>query len=228
MSEDGDFGVAMPQAVALELVPSNRSAKQLKALLGAGFPISKWKTPLNPKAVNVISIDALQRLIFIQASKGIPAAVTMWNSINPDAPFVSRKRATGKESQGIESKFEEFVINLYNEFNPIRQVQTIFGIADVVHEHGVVEIKEYRSLRSAHTAMGQAMSYGAILNKQPEVILFNVPKSEMSRVLQIFTAVGMLVLIYDRDDTNLALSGKKWYPSSDNSMDINLQIRKHV
>ena len=37
MSEDGDFGVAVPQLVDLDLIPPKRSAKQLEALLGKGF-----------------------------------------------------------------------------------------------------------------------------------------------------------------------------------------------
>ena len=77
MSENGDFGVAVPQVVGLELVPPNRSVKQLEALLGKAFPshaIQKWKTPLNSKAVNVIPLDNFQDLIRALDKKGNTAA----------------------------------------------------------------------------------------------------------------------------------------------------------
>lgn len=77
MNENGEFGVAMPQAVSLNLVPPGRSAKQLEALLGAGFQsheIMKWKTPINPKAVNVIPLPMFQDMIRILDKKGNIAA----------------------------------------------------------------------------------------------------------------------------------------------------------
>ena len=38
MSENGEFGVAVPQLASINLVPQNRSVKQLHALLGKAFP----------------------------------------------------------------------------------------------------------------------------------------------------------------------------------------------
>lgn len=222
MNENGEFGVAVPQMADLNIVPPNRSLKQLEALTD-GFQFEKWQTPLNSKPVNVLLMKDFESFVFALAQSGNAKAIEMWNEINPDTPFIHKKAKEKKN--GIESRFEAFVVDLYREFNPQRQVRTDFGIADIVHDHGVVEIKEYRDIRSVHTAMGQAMSYGSILTKQPEVVLFNVPDSDIQRVIRIFTAVGILVLVYNKDDTKLALRRQKWYPTQDNSMDIQIQIK---
>ena len=225
MSENGDFAIAVPQMVALDLVPPNRSAKQLKAILPGDVMIYQWKTRLSPKSVNVILLVDFEKVIFALAQKGNSKAVEMWNQIHPDVPFLATRKPA--PVQRIESLIEDYVIEMYQEFNPRRQVSTDFGIADVVHDHGVVEIKEFKSIRSAHTAMGQAMSYGAILNKQPEVLLFNVPESEIQRVIAMFTGVGMLVWLYSKEDTKTALTRERWYPTCSNAQDIQFQIARH-
>ena len=77
MSENADFGVAVPQLASVNLVPPNRSVKQLESLLGEAFQshsIQRWKTPLNPKAVNVIPLDQFQALVRALDKKGNPAA----------------------------------------------------------------------------------------------------------------------------------------------------------
>lgn len=66
MSENGEFGVAVPQLASINLVPQNRSVKQLHALLGKAFPsheIQKWKTTLNSKEVNVLPLEHFQNLV---------------------------------------------------------------------------------------------------------------------------------------------------------------------
>jgi len=55
--QDGSYGVAVSQIVALQLVPPNRSLKQLETLLGMVFQSHlKVKTILNPKVVLTTSI----------------------------------------------------------------------------------------------------------------------------------------------------------------------------
>ncbi len=84
MSEDGEFGVAIPQAVDLNLIPPNRSLKQLKALLGEGFQshgVQKWTTPLHPKAVNVLTLEAFQDLIRAMDKRGNPAAAAFVDAL---------------------------------------------------------------------------------------------------------------------------------------------------
>lgn len=77
MSENGEFGVAIPQMADLDLIPSNRSAKALKALTGEAFQtneIQKWKTPIHPKAVNVVTLEAFAQIVLAMSERGNPAA----------------------------------------------------------------------------------------------------------------------------------------------------------
>ena len=225
MSENGDFAIAVPQVAECFQFDKNQASRNIKALTGRNYSFAKWQTPLSPKPVNVILLVDFEKVIFALAQKGNNKAVEMWNRIHPDVPFLATRKPA--PVQRIESLIEDYVIEMYQEFNPRRQVSTDFGIADVVHDHGVVEIKEFKSIRSAHTAMGQAMSYGAILNKQPEVLLFNVPESEIQRVIAMFTGAGMLVWLYSKEDTKSALTRERWYPTCSNAPDIQFQIARH-
>ena len=74
MDEDGGFAIAIPQMVDLNLVPPNRSAKQLKALVGIDLPSHKLKTDLNSKAINAITLDTFQSVIRALDKKGNPVA----------------------------------------------------------------------------------------------------------------------------------------------------------
>lgn len=64
MDEKGRYHVALPQVVALDLVPPNRSLKQIESLVGMTFQSHhKLKTKLNPKAVNAISLKDFEILL---------------------------------------------------------------------------------------------------------------------------------------------------------------------
>ena len=56
--EDGRVAVAFSQLSELNLVPPNRSAKQLESLTGINFTslLIKIKTPMNPKPTNALPI----------------------------------------------------------------------------------------------------------------------------------------------------------------------------
>ena len=77
--EQGNFHVALPQMVSLNLVPPNRSAKQLEALTGAGFQSNgvKLRTPLNSKAVNAIPLSCFEMLLFNLALSGNEKAIAL-------------------------------------------------------------------------------------------------------------------------------------------------------
>lgn len=219
MNENGQFGIAIPQLAGYFQFSSKHASRILKPMLSEGF--LKWQTSLNPKAVNVVPLNQMESVIFYLAQKNNKKAIEIWNQIHPNTMFTDSSTISKKRK--IESLVEDFVIELmYQDSNPRRQVITDFGIADVVHDYGVVEIKEFKSIRSAHLAMGQAMSYGAILNKRPEVLLFNVPESSNIKILDMFTAVEMLVWIYSKRDTKKMLARKQCYPTCSNATKINV------
>ena len=76
MDENGDFYIAAPQLVDIELIPPNRSQKQLEALLNTGFQsqieldFGKLKTALHPKAVNAIPLKKFEVLLARLDRKG--------------------------------------------------------------------------------------------------------------------------------------------------------------
>lgn len=73
MDEEGEYYVAVPQLVEKDLVPPNRSGKQLEALLGKAFPshqIVKLKTDINSKGVNAIPLEMFGTLVAELAFKG--------------------------------------------------------------------------------------------------------------------------------------------------------------
>lgn len=76
--EDGTFAVGIPQLASLNLVPANRSIKELEVFSGMRFqsPI-KTKTKLNPKAINAISIKDLEELIVRMSAKGNQVALNL-------------------------------------------------------------------------------------------------------------------------------------------------------
>jgi hypothetical protein len=64
MSEEGEFGVAVPQLCSLFQFDKNQASRTFKSILGNDFQFLKWRTTLNPKAVNVILLPDVERLVF--------------------------------------------------------------------------------------------------------------------------------------------------------------------
>lgn len=76
MDENSNFYVAAPQLVDIDLVPPDRSAKQIEALVNNGFSshvnleFTKLKTSLNSKAVNAIPLKNFEILLARLDRKG--------------------------------------------------------------------------------------------------------------------------------------------------------------
>ena len=73
MDDNGEYYVAIPQMVDLELIPPNRSLKQLQSLLGEGFQshkVVKIKTSIHPKEINAVPLEMFEKLIVDLAFKG--------------------------------------------------------------------------------------------------------------------------------------------------------------
>jgi hypothetical protein len=78
MDEEGNYYVAVPQLVTLDLIPPDRSLKQLQAIHSNAFQTHvKLKTALHPKAVNAIPLRDLEGLILELAIKGNQAAIDL-------------------------------------------------------------------------------------------------------------------------------------------------------
>jgi hypothetical protein len=78
MNTEGEFFVGFPQLQALNLVPPNRSQKQLESLLGMCFQShQKARTRLNSKAVNVISLLEFEKVLVALDRKGNIIAQSM-------------------------------------------------------------------------------------------------------------------------------------------------------
>ena len=75
MIANGTFYIGFSQLTLLNLVPPNRSLKQMEALYGIGFPShQKLKTVLNSAPINAIDLKDFQRLLRILDKKGVCAA----------------------------------------------------------------------------------------------------------------------------------------------------------
>jgi|GEM_PF-1258606 len=76
MDETGSYYIAAPQLVDIDLIPPNRSEKQLESLLNSNsqshFELNfvKLKTPLHPKAVNAIPLKNFEVLLARLDRKG--------------------------------------------------------------------------------------------------------------------------------------------------------------
>jgi hypothetical protein len=71
MDEKGNYHVGIPQLTNLKLIQPNRSLKRLESLYDVTFQsATKLKTPLNPKAINAISLKDFEVLLAKLDRKG--------------------------------------------------------------------------------------------------------------------------------------------------------------
>lgn len=77
MSANGDFGVAVPQIAERFQFDKRQATRALKPMLGEGFQFHKWRTELNPKAVNVITLDDFHKVVRGLDKKGNTTATML-------------------------------------------------------------------------------------------------------------------------------------------------------
>lgn len=79
MDENKNYYVAVVQLVTLNLIPPNRSAKQLEAVVGKGFQshVVQFKTDIHPKAINAIPLIYFEEVLFNLAIKGVEPAINL-------------------------------------------------------------------------------------------------------------------------------------------------------
>jgi len=82
MLPDGTFGIALSQIACLNLVPPNRSLKQIESLYGITFPSHrKVKSVLNSKEINFVGLQDFEKLLLKAAIKQNPLAIELMENL---------------------------------------------------------------------------------------------------------------------------------------------------
>ena len=77
MDAHGDFYVSVSQVSELFQLPKNHATRDAKALLGKGFQLPKLSSELNPKQVNVLTLEQFSLVMLELAFKGNEVAQNM-------------------------------------------------------------------------------------------------------------------------------------------------------
>ena len=75
MAEDGQFGLAVPQLADQLQLAKDHASRDFKAMLGTDSQLAKWISPLNPKAVNVLTLDQFKQITLSLALSGNVKAI---------------------------------------------------------------------------------------------------------------------------------------------------------
>lgn len=70
MLPDGTYAVAVPQVADIFQIDKNQASRTLKSLLGKDFQFDTAKSELNPKAVNILTITQVTKVIYLLSLKG--------------------------------------------------------------------------------------------------------------------------------------------------------------
>lgn len=75
MAEDGQFGIAAPQLAEQLSILIKNASRDFKAILGGDISFLKWISPLNSKAVNVLTLDQFKQIALSLALSGNAKAI---------------------------------------------------------------------------------------------------------------------------------------------------------
>jgi hypothetical protein len=82
MTTSGEYFIAIPQLTEIELIPPNRSLKQIESLLGIYFQShQKLITAIHPKAVNVINLSEFIQVLKILSKRGNEFAIDLIDAL---------------------------------------------------------------------------------------------------------------------------------------------------
>jgi hypothetical protein len=213
MSEDGDFGVAVPQIAELNLIPSGRSSKQIESLWGK-MDFVKWQAPTNPKAVNVLKIPDFAELCYriSVAGKDVTGFATSvarqyyakdrekisildgLRALEKSNHKALKSRTPAQREKDIQEKYavlwqceKEYPVVIQRTVGSLKMSPVQIGRADLVNDHMVVEIKKCSDWKHA---MGQLLAYQEVLcRKQIWLILFaakDCPQKEIETIVSRF------------------------------------------
>ena len=70
MLPEGGYAVAAPQIAEVFLFDKNQASRTIKGLLGKDFQFDTAKSELHPKAVNILSLPQVTKVIYLLAKKG--------------------------------------------------------------------------------------------------------------------------------------------------------------
>lgn len=137
--------------VDLNLVPPNRSQKQLESLLGMGFSFTKVKSDFNKNVTLAVRVCDFEKIIFLLSAQGNSRATEILGKIDPSIDIHKKvKTAQGKIEKEIQVK-------LSKELNGQTEISTLAGRIDILTATEVIEVK---SVRQWKDALGQVLVYG--------------------------------------------------------------------
>lgn len=110
-ADDGTLGVAVPQIAATLSISTNQASRDIKRALAKGSSLDQsevnllqWKTELNPKAVNVLTLDQLTPIAYhfgYQAQKTTEVARQVYHHLTNTTYTPKKKSKTeAKKKKG--------------------------------------------------------------------------------------------------------------------------------
>lgn len=79
--DNGEYAVAVPQICSMFSFPIKHASRDIKAILGTGFPFPKARTTLNSKTVNCITLLDFEKVVRALDKKGNKQAEALTDSL---------------------------------------------------------------------------------------------------------------------------------------------------